>query len=89
MSKFDDARLEDLPFSPEEEDEKLLGEHQDLDLAPPKPIWRKYASSLWWLTNAILLGAIGYLAFQLDASRTLLWQHELAGDVNGVWPRSR
>jgi hypothetical protein len=84
-------RLDDLDHrsSVSEEDEKLL-DSESLDLEPTtsykRPRWCSF-SSLWWLTNAVLLFAVAYLAFQLDSTQTLLGHYELAGEVNGVWPR--
>ena len=72
------------------EDETLLRENHAVRPPPRDYLFRKYLnfSYLWWLSNAVLLAVIAYLAFQLDSKRTLLGRYELAGDVNRISPRS-
>ena len=74
-----------------EEDESLLEQELGLHQRPRDYHMRKYCnfSILWWLSNIVMAIVIAYLAFQLDAKRTLLGRFELAGDVNRISPRRK
>ena len=77
-----------------EEDEKLLDEDVSDDEQPifsRRRRWSSFAvASL--ITNAVLLGLVIYLALPLsgnplDRAWMPLEKHEIAGDINWIWPK--
>lgn len=70
-------------------DEKLLSDEEEISLAPEsfrRRAWCGFAA-LWWFTNVLLLGVILLLLLDKMHSCRHPPTHEIAGDINNVWPK--
>lgn len=89
MLRLDRPHIDDchLPTTMDE-DENLLYNDKDILLArrsSRQQVWCGF-SSLWWFTNALLLGVVLYLLLDKTYGVHHRPAYELAGDVNNVWP---
>jgi len=78
--------------STSEEDEKLLND-ADLAIAPTRPRkaprWPYHLPPLQFVSNIMLVVVSALLVYWVARAGMLEAELQIAGDVNGIWPKCR